>query len=233
MRQLLTALAMTSGCVLAAGCTHSVGGEASKASPTTSTTWAAPLTEKDLPGLMLSTGETNAALGTSGMALIPHGGVGNQMPDTSSGTPDKDCVVLSNNAEATVYAGSGYVATYGQVLRDDPDIEKAKYDFTQAVVSFPSASDARTFFTASAQRWPACSNQTFQHGTASWTAGPVSNNNGTLSATVTQEGQNGWACQRALTVANNIVIDIDLCSYNPGNSAVSIAHQIADKVAKQ
>jgi hypothetical protein len=54
-----------------------------------------------------------------------------------------------------------------------------------------------------------------------------------LSATVTQEGQNGWACQRALTVANNVAIDIDSCSYNPGNSAISVAHQIADKVAKQ
>ena len=63
--------------------------------------------------------------------------------------------------------------------------------------------------------------------------GPVSNTNGTLSYTTILEGLD-LACQRALTVANNVVIDVQTCSRIPSNSqsgsAVNIAHQIAAKV---
>jgi len=62
--------------------------------------------------------------------------------------------------------------------------------------------------------------------------GPIANTNGTLSTTDTLKGGNGWACQRALTVSNNIAIDVAACPNNPGNTAVNIAHQIAAKVAK-
>jgi PknH-like extracellular domain len=63
-----------------------------------------------------------------------------------------------------------------------------------------------------------------------WTVGPVSNTNGTLSATRPQVGGNGWTCQRALTVANNVAIDVSACSYTQSDSAINIAHQIAAKV---
>lgn len=103
---------------------------------------------------------------------------------------------------------------------------------------FSSAHDAGAFFTASAQQWSACSNRQFtftQTGSANqvWSVGPISNTNGTLSATTAEEGANGWACQRALTVANNVAIDVMACSYSPADSAVTIAHQIAAKVHTQ
>lgn len=64
--------------------------------------------------------------------------------------------------------------------------------------------------------------------------GPVSNTNGTLSTTKTTQGANGVTCQRALTVANNVAIDIGGCRQNRSashpDSAVNIAHQIAAKV---
>ena len=142
----------------------------------------------------------------------------------------------TDTAESTVYTGTGYLAVHQQQLQDDPDIDKAKFELDEAVVSFPSATDAANFFTASSQRWPACANQAFKdqgsNGTDTWTTGPVANNNGVLSATHTQEGQRGWACQRALTVANNVAVDVDSCSYNSDDSGVTIAHQIAAKVAK-
>ena len=62
-----------------------------------------------------------------------------------------------------------------------------------------------------------------------WVVGPVSNTAGTLSATKTQVNADGWACQRALTVANNVAIDVSACSYNPVDSGVKIAHQIAQE----
>jgi hypothetical protein len=63
--------------------------------------------------------------------------------------------------------------------------------------------------------------------------GPIANTNGTLSTTDTLKGANGWACQRALTVSNNIAIDVAACSDNPADAAVNIAHQIAMAAAWQ
>jgi serine/threonine kinase PknH len=66
--------------------------------------------------------------------------------------------------------------------------------------------------------------------------GPVSNTNGTLSATKTQVAPtvsvNGSPlfCQRALTLANNVVIDVEACSSTQSDAAVNIAHQISAKV---
>jgi hypothetical protein len=53
-----------------------------------------------------------------------------------------------------------------------------------------------------------------------------------LSSTRTQEGLRGWGCQRALTVANNVAVDVDSCSYSPDDSAVTVAQKIAAKVAQ-
>jgi hypothetical protein len=69
---------------------------------------------------------------------------------------------------------------------------------------------------------------------AVWSVGPVSNTNGTLSATSTEVSPPpavpGWACQRALTVIDNVAIDTNTCSDSVSDSAVKIAHQIAAKV---
>ena len=53
-----------------------------------------------------------------------------------------------------------------------------------------------------------------------------------MTGHTTREGGKGWACQRALTVSNNIAVDVAACSVNPAQAAVIIAHQIAAKVAK-
>jgi serine/threonine-protein kinase len=60
--------------------------------------------------------------------------------------------------------------------------------------------------------------------------GPVSNINGTLSATKTRVNANGWTCQRALTVAANVAIDVTACTHNQPGPAVNIAKEIAAKV---
>ncbi|MGB6206244.1 sensor domain-containing protein, partial [Mycobacterium sp.] len=130
---------------------------------------------------------------------------------------------------AAVYEGSGWTALRGNNLQE-PGHET--HLVGQAVVLFPSAPDADAFFTASAQRWPACRQFTYTSAgkpDVYDTVGPVSNTNGTLSATVTHSASS-WTCQRALTVANNVAIDITACSFSPTDSAVNIAHQIAAKV---
>jgi serine/threonine kinase PknH len=201
--------------------------------PTTAATSRSPVAVAALDGLLLSPAEINTAVGTTG---IPVKGTYTQMLDASAEVPDKDCRFTDQSAEASVYAGSGWTAVRRQQLQEPGDNFTHAVD--QAVVSFPSANDAARFFTASAQRWPACSNRQYHAVRPGrpdwvWTVGPITNTNGTLSSIETLEGGNGWACQRALTVTNNIAIDALVCSANtPAGAAVNIAHQIAAKVAK-
>jgi hypothetical protein len=112
-------------------------------------------------------------------------------------------------------------------------------DFTHfvgpVVVSFASPDDAAAFFTASAERWPACSNRQYTYSQAGksdvvWTVGPVTNTNGTLITTKTQDGIDDWSCERALSVRNNVAIDVIACSNSPSGSAVNIVHLIAAKI---
>jgi hypothetical protein len=112
------------------------------------------------------------------------------------------------------------------------------------VVLFPSAEQANAFFTASAQKWPACADREDttpadgDNPPVTWKVGPVSNTDGVLSVNIkvsaTKNGQTASQnCQRALTVRNNVVIDTQACTTIAGNAAVAIANQIAGKVDKQ
>jgi hypothetical protein len=62
---------------------------------------------------------------------------------------------------------------------------------------------------------------------------PISDANDALSTISTQQEAKtgGWACGRALAVKNNVVVDVNTCSADPGSSAVDIAKQIVAKVA--
>jgi hypothetical protein len=205
--------------------------------PTSSTPPPVPVVVVDaLDGLLLSPDQIGTAMGATAMTVTVTPTV---MYDDSAEVADKACLPLASGAEAPVYAGSGWSAFREQAIHD----AGATFTHTaiQSVVLFSSAHDADAFFTASAQSWPACSNRQFtitQAGKPDQvrTVGPISNTNGTLSATQTAEpGTWKWqSCQRALTVANNVAIDVEACTYNQSDSqsdsAVNIAHQIAAKV---
>lgn len=177
-----------------------------------------------LDGLLLSADQINTAMGTTGM--IPVGTL-TAMPDHSGWVSDKACLPLAFPAEPGVYAGSGSGAVLAQVVQKPP-----QSGVTQAIVLFSSPRDAGSFFTASSKSWAACSNRQFTisvNGNSQvHTVGPVSNTNGILSATVTPAGSLG-VCERALTVANDVAIDVSACG-GPSGAAVNVAHQIAAKV---
>ena len=222
MRQLTVSLALASAWIFIASCTST----------------PPPVAAEALDGLLLSPAEINSAMGATGMTV---NGTSTDMSDDGDNIPDKDCRFTYYSAEASVYDGSGWTAVRSQHLREPVDVD---HEVSQAVVAFPSANDAARFFAASAQRWPACSNREFhyiQPGQPDevWTVGSIANSDGTLSTTATVKGGEGWACRRALTVSNNVAIDIAACSATPVGSttgthtdAVNIAHQIAAKVPK-
>jgi serine/threonine kinase PknH len=111
--------------------------------------------------------------------------------------PDQACLPVSGPAEPTVYSESFSGAMRAQDLHE-PDDRFTHY-VQQDVVLFPSAQDAGAFLTASTQSWPACANRQYTEINSGqpdkvWTVGPVSNTNGTLSATQTNGGSGRVGC---------------------------------------
>lgn len=115
----------------------------------------------------------------------------------------------------------------------------------QAVVLFPSANEANAFYTTSTQRWPACANRqvTVPAGPDSpemnVQSGPVATSNNVLTITVTVTASDkgntlmSIGYERALTVRNNVAIDVAVTRKTPPDLAVTLAGQIGAKVDKQ
>jgi hypothetical protein len=193
-------------------------------------------TQTALQRLLLSPEQISRAMGTTGLTVDETTGT---MPNLAEQVPDTACLPIVSPAESQVYRGSGWTTMVGQTLAEPGD--RFIHKVEQVVVSFPSAKEAGAFFTASARSWPDCAERHFNlvvMGTnMAHTSGPVSNNNGILSITQNQDGVAlTFTCQRALTVANNTVIDVAACSLHRtaaaihSNAAAVIAHQIAAKV---
>ncbi|ORW93892.1 nuclease PIN [Mycobacterium sp. IEC1808] len=248
MRKQITAVTVAVVGILAAACSSGGGGTASS-STTTTTPSKPPLAQAALPNLMLTPAEIDSAVGATGTTV---GDKFDTLPDDSTTNYPQgykfpaECLYIQHPGEAPVYAGSGNTAVHRErgttplpPNSNDPDPE-----VTEVVVLFPSAKEASAFFTTSTQRWPDCANR---QGTIpadadspeiQWKVGAVSNANGVLSTTTNVSAtKNGTtlsqSCQRALTVRNNVVIDVDACRKDPGDLAVTVANQIAGKVDKQ
>ncbi|BBX99422.1 sensor domain-containing protein [Mycobacterium lacus] len=234
MRQQIAALA--SVCALAVGCTNTVNGTAVAADK------SGPLNRDPVPvaaldGLLLDVSQINHELGASSMKVWYSA---KAMWDWSKSVVDKNCLAIDGPAQDKVYAGTGWTGMRGQRLDDSVDDSKRRTHYAiQAVVAFPGAHDANTFFNNQVQSWSSCSNRRFSDVSPDqpdtlWTVGGVTNDNGTLSTSQVQEGGDGWTCQRALTVRNNVAIDVVTCAYSQtGSVAIDIATQIAAKVARQ
>jgi PknH-like protein len=228
----LTAVAVAGICVLAAACSN----HTEKAStPTTTSTPPPPVAVRALDGLLLAPADINTAMGAKDMSVAVSYA---KMSDVTSELSDnaKDCQMVVLPAQLPVYAGSRWTAVRGQSLHEPGESSAFKHTVDQAVVSFPTAADAATFYNASSQRWTACSNRNYTRtpkgeSPQTWSTQAASNTNGTLSIRRPEEGGNGWNCQRVLTVRNNVAIDVLACSYTQGEFAANIAGLIANRVA--
>jgi serine/threonine-protein kinase len=195
-----------------------------------------PVTEAALDGLLLTPAQIDTTMGANGMSIARPWSTFNDVGFNNPASPP-ECIPLSGAGEAATYNGSGSTAVRGQSLLDKDTSGKHRYlHWTeQAVVMFPSAQAASAFLNAATQGWPACANRGFHDNVdnAQWSAGQVTTTNGILTATAAVTPSTGWACQRALTARNNVVIDATGCGFNTTEQGISIAAQIASKVSTQ
>jgi hypothetical protein len=221
----MATLAVAVICILIAGCSTTTG----KAEPTTTTRTMIPrpLVERELAGLLLSPEQVNAAMGATAMTVT---NTQTSMSDNSATMAPPECLAIDGAAEALVYANSGFQAEHDQSLNDG---DHFTHYLKQAVVLFPLVETAGAFFDASAKQWSACHQYSHTQSATQWSVGQITNANGTLSTTATEQNASapGWGCGRALALRNNVIVDINTCSANPADSALKIANQIAANVA--
>jgi PknH-like extracellular domain len=179
---------------------------------------------------LLSAADINTAMGATGMTVAT---TDTKISNDGTDVTPKNCLALYGPAELRVYAVSNWSAVRRQSVQEPND--DPAHMVNQTVVSFPSANDVGAFFSRSAQEWPDCANHQFmhrdlRHNDETLVTGAVTNTNGVLSVSNIQQRTHGWGCQRALTVANNVAIDIAACSYTRSDAAINIADGIAAKV---
>jgi PknH-like extracellular domain len=254
MRQLTASLAIAAIGVLVVACSGNNQGSPASSTKTTTTTTPTtptqpPVAPAALPNVLLSPAEIDGVLGLTGTTSkqkndkLFESNEFKQMMPPGWQFPD-ECLYAFGPAQTSVYAGSGNTAV--SVDDDSPALPAGSNDkypvLNQAAVLFPSVNEANAFFTASSQRWQACSDRQVtppanpDNLLIDFKVGPVSNENATLTTTLNLNLNSpvpGGApisnsCQRALTVRNNVAIDVNACS-NTG-LAVNVANQIAGKV---
>jgi hypothetical protein len=251
MHRVRVGVAVAAVSTLVAACGGSNGNGSASSSSTTTTTSSSkpPIAQAALSNLLLTPAEVDSVLGVTGSASKEKI---DKLQDDSTSTPGPpgwkfpdECVYAKGPAAAPVYAGSGNTAVSGDMdatsLGNDQDIMLG-----QALVLFPSAKEANDFFGTSAQRWPACADRQITEpatpdGTqTTYQVGPFSNANGILSVTQTttmslsgQPTPMVLTAQRALTVRNNVVVDVVLMRKDPADFGVKVAAQIAGKIDKQ
>lgn len=183
-----------------------------------------------LDGLLLDPSAIDTATGATGMASGGRHAMNNA---AVSAVSPQGCRAPVTE-EAYSYAGSGWTASQAEELQDPAKTRSV----AQAVVLFPSAQAAATFFSASVSQWSACAHHTIlathQDGrTVKSATGPVSRTDGKLSITITSRT---LTYQHALTSANRVVIDVSVGGSTAGryvgDEAVRIARAIAAKVPK-
>nr|WP_231984130.1 sensor domain-containing protein [Mycobacterium sp. E342] len=236
MRRQFPILLQAAVCALTAGCTTVVGGSAAPAD-TRGPLTQAPVAVTALDGLLLDDRKINDILG-AGMRIRYRT---QEMWDSSQTFSDQSCLAMAGPAQQAVYADTGWIAVRGERLDDSFDDPKVRNDsVNQAVIAYPAARQANAFYGASVRRWSACANRRFidhppGQAEIAWAVADSHQVGGTLSTSEEQEGsQDGWRCQRALTVRNNVVIDVAACgSFLPGSSAVDLAQQIAAAVVNR
>jgi eukaryotic-like serine/threonine-protein kinase len=190
-----------------------------------------PVPISALQGLLLNPDEIKTIMGAE---LDPEP-LQNGLSADSDTMDRKDCAEPDTPRQNITYQGTGWQALVYQSLKEPTDPLHLARVVDQVVVNFPTADLASDFVNNQKTQWAGCSNARFtvmEADTPTLTSlSSFHDSDGILSITATPQGAEGWACGRALTVRNNIVVDVAACDHEKQETeAIAIAKQIAEKV---
>jgi hypothetical protein len=228
MRSSRSTIAALSACVVLAGCSSATVATA----PTVRIAEAAkPVVSRALDQALPTTNELATILGTAGFMGRPVKG-GPEMllagVRESEATP-LDCVSAGFRLEKIVYQANP-VRTVASQSWIGGDQNGPSYSGFFGAVQFATADDAQAFFAASADKWHRCNGQTLvlrqpEHGADGLSRiTDVAVDNKIVSAVVLHD--NGSAIQRALGVASDCVVDVEVTN-PPGATGGDAAGAIA------
>ena len=184
-----------------------------------------------LDGLLLDVDDINAVMGTTGMKL--HQSF-DMMEDHRNLLPNLNCLGIWEVGESAIYGPSGFSGVRGQVLRD-PDTDKWNSLAVQAVVSYPSADSAKTFYNQSSDRWSQCSNHKVNltvndRPASAWAFGSLAATDTELTMPMSRTSGGGQSCQRAFAVEGNVIIDVAACGPSMTDQAKAIVGKIQSRI---
>jgi serine/threonine protein kinase len=184
-----------------------------------------------LAALLMSSSEVNGIMGASNMT--PSKPI-TSMDTSTSVVSVPSCLGALYTGETAVYGGTGYTAISGLVHSEDGD--RIDHFVDEAVVTYPTADQAKTFLQTSQDKWKACKTLTVTNNkgkTFRWTFAQATGGPPTITQNRTQEAAGGWACQHVMSQANNVIVDLNACTYSLGDQASQLASKIVDKINSQ
>lgn len=210
--------------IAAAGCTTTTAGHQQPGADARRAT--------ELTSLLLTADEINEAMNTTAMTVDA---TSSTLADDSGDITPVGCLAVSSVGQAQVYAGTDFAAARIQSLREPG--QSYAHLAHQSVAEFPTSEAASAFYDKARTEWTACAPGSYtlsaDQGGASWTVVPLEESQGMLTASSIQR-RTVRLCQRALTAAAAVIVDVRTCSSDPASSqgALTIARQIADRVGQ-
>ena len=188
-----------------------------------------PIPAERLSAMLLSPTDINTIMGSSTMEP---GKPITALDSTEMTLSLPDCVGAFYSGQDAAYAGAGYSSVSRLVSSEPGD----NYDHwvNQSVVLFSSADKAKSFLQTAADKWKGCAGKTvgvtIRSKTHKWTFAQFTGSPPKFAMADTEDDADGWGCQRAMGVANNVIVDIDACGYHITNEGDQITEKIVAKI---
>lgn len=227
-------LAVAAPVLLLTGCTATATATGHPAAAPDLGRWQPPaVLAQHLPDLLLNENDVNTLAHTT--AMVVRKPISRMWHDEDI-VSNPSCLDTYSPAEAEVYDGSNWTAVQGQIL-NDAEPGPPEHALIQALIAFRDAESAQQFFTQAKTRWSGCANQSItvtppEHAPITWNLGQPQITDTTLATTQTQSPGRGPTCQRALGMANNVVIDTLWCGYDTTTQASDIVAKTTTAISQ-
>lgn len=195
--------------------------------------WQPPaILPQHLADLLLNENDVNAVAHTTAMAVRKPL---SRMWHDEETISNPSCLDIYSPAEAAVYQGSNWTAMQGQIL-DDAAPVAPEHALMQALIGFRDADSAQQFFSQAKTRWSGCANQSITisapgHAPITWKLGEPQITDTTLATTQTQPAGHAATCERAMGLANNVIVDALWCGLDTTTQASDIVAKTTNAIS--